>query len=291
MTSKSKALARISVFTLISFSLTFIPDIICIKVWGYEKWLSSPFGVIVTLTMVSPMIANILTRIITKEGFDDLSLSFSLTDGKKYYAYAYFIPIIFGVIISLIVNITHGSFTFEALRESSFYEVFTIFMSVCITPLFYYSFCCFGEEFGWRGYLNQRLEALTGTAGAVIIGGIIWGLWHGVLVFNGYNFGSEHPLLGIALMCVSCISLNAVMMYLTKKAHSVFPAVILHTVLDMGVISFTVQCMAGGLSGDIEKKITPLQSGILMLVIPEAVVGTVFFILLMRSKRKEPQKA
>ena len=53
MTSKSKTLTRISVFTLISFSLTFIPDIICIKIWGYEKWLSSPFGIIVTLTMFS----------------------------------------------------------------------------------------------------------------------------------------------------------------------------------------------------------------------------------------------
>lgn len=287
MTSKSKALARICIFTLISFSLTFIPDIICIKVWGYEKWLSSPFGIIVTLTMFSPMIANILTRIITKEGFDDLGLSFSLSGEKKYYAIAYFIPIIFGVIISLIVNITHGSFAFEVLRESSFYEVFTSFMSVCVTPLFYYSFCCFGEELGWRGYLNQRLEALTGTAGAVIIGGIIWGLWHGVLVFYGYNFGSEHPLLGIALMCVSCISLNAVMMYMTQKTHSVFPAVILHTVLDMGVIAFTVQCMAGRLPGDIEKRITPLQSGILMLVIPEIIVGSVFFVMLMHDKGKE----
>ena len=290
MTSKSKALTRICIFTLISFSLTFIPDIICIKVWGYEKWLSSPFGVIVTLTMFSPMCANILTRLITKEGFDDLKVGFNFPGNKRFYALAYLLPFAFGLIAALIINVTHGDFTFEMLRESSPYELFTAFMSVCVTPLFYYSFCCFGEEFGWRGYLNVKLKALTGKAGAVIIGGIIWGLWHSVLVFNGYNFGSEHPFLGVMLMCVSCIFINAVMMYLTERTGTVLPAVVLHTALDMGIMAFVITLTASGITEQTGKKMTELQSGILQLIIPEVIFGTVFLVLLLRKKDTAVQK-
>ena len=287
MTSKKQILIRIGVFMLIAFGLTFGADIICIAVWGYEGWLESPFGLIVTLTMFAPMLANILTRIITKEGFYDLKLGFNFKGNVRYYAAAYFLPVLFGIIIAVIVNASHGNWRFENLSKLSFTEVFTSFISICVTPIFYYSFCCFGEEFGWRGYLNQKLESLTGTAGAVIIGGIIWGLWHGILVAHGYNFGSDHPVLGVMLMCVSCILLNAVMMWLTKKTNSVFPAVILHTVLDMLTMNFVSGLMISGISEETIRKVTPLQSGILTMIIPIALIGALCFIRLVRFDKKK----
>ena len=287
MTSKKQTLIRLGIFLLIAFGLTFGADFICIAVWGYEGWLSSPFGMIVTLTMFSPMLANILTRIITKEGFCDLKLGFNFSGNMRYYATAYLLPVLFGVIAAVIVNTLHGNWRFEALSRLTFTEGFTAFMEMCVTPIFYYSFCCFGEEFGWRGYLNQKLEGLTGTAGAVIIGGIIWGLWHGVLVAYGYNFGSDHPVIGVALMCVSCVLLNAVMMWLTKRTDSVFPAVLLHTSLDMWTMSFIMELMISGVSEEAIKKTTPLQSGILTMIIPMAFIGAMCFILLLRNKRDD----
>ena len=45
-----------------------------------------------------------------------------------------------------------------------------------MAPLFAWN--TFGEEFGWRAYMNQKMEPLLGTTGTVIVGGIIWGVWH-----------------------------------------------------------------------------------------------------------------
>ena len=45
----------------------------------------------------------------------------------------------------------------------------------------------FGEEVGWRGWLLTSLRPL-GTWPALIIVGVIWGLWHAPLILLGYNF-------------------------------------------------------------------------------------------------------
>ena len=50
--------ALATVFMLIAFGLTFGADIICIAVWGYEGWLESPFGLIVTLTMFAKYVVQ-----------------------------------------------------------------------------------------------------------------------------------------------------------------------------------------------------------------------------------------
>ena len=52
--------------------------------------------------------------------------------------------------------------------------------SVLITPLL------FGEEFGWRGYLQKRLFAGRPLPAAVATG-LIWGVWHYPLVLAGYQ--------------------------------------------------------------------------------------------------------
>lgn len=290
MTAKKQTLIRLGIYLLIAFSLTWIPDLICLKIFGYEKWLNSPYGVILTMTMFSPMLGNFLTRLITKEGMEDHKLHLNLKGNLRYYFFGMLLTVMIGVIVSAICNFTHGNWKFEAAADISSVEIFTTFMGMCIAPIFYSCSACFGEEFGWRGYLNPKLEQLTGTAGAVIIGGIIWGLWHAELIMHGYNFGSEHPLLGVALMCVSCIFVNAILMWLTKKTDSVYPAVITHAALDMPIATFIMQLMISGISPETESRITTLQSGIIYMVIPEVIIGTVCLVQLLRDKNKTAEK-
>lgn len=291
MTNKKTELLRLGLFLLITFSLTWIPYFICLNQWGYEKWLNCSFAVIITITMLAPALGNILTRLITKEGLWSDKLCFNFKGNLKYYATALLLPILFGVIAVMIVNFTYGNWSFERLTGHTPFEVITNLMTSFTAPVLYYSFPCFGEEYGWRGYMNDKLKSLTGTVGAVIIGGIIWGLWHAPLVAKGFNFGKVNPFLSISLMCVSCIMVNAICMYLTEKTVSIYPAVLLHTMLDLSPNNDLQKFFAGSLSKDIENKITDFQIALVLMVIIPALFGSVYFILLMRNRKNVEMQA
>lgn len=84
----------------------------------------------------------------------------------------------------------------------------------------------FGEEYGWRNYLVKALEGVGFWKKAVFIG-FVWGIWHMPLILQGHNY-PQHPVLGVALMCVFCILMGIIELYLVLKSGSVFPAAIFH---------------------------------------------------------------
>lgn len=88
------------------------------------------------------------------------------------------------------------------------------------------AFLAFGEEFGWRGFLMERLRNYSESARALIIGSI-WGFWHFPLILKGYNF-PENPELGVLMMMVSCISLSLISNLLKEKTKTAFAPAIFH---------------------------------------------------------------
>lgn len=52
---------------------------------------------------------------------------------------------------------------------------------------------CFGEEWGWRGYLLPHLMEKRSITFSVVVGGIIWGLWHAPITALGHNYGLDYP--------------------------------------------------------------------------------------------------
>lgn len=88
-----------------------------------------------------------------------------------------------------------------------------------------------GEEIGWRGLLYPALRKRFSPATTCLIGGVIWGLWHVPVTMRGHNYGLDYagwPYLGIAAMCVFCISLGTLLFWLTEKSGSIWPAAIAH---------------------------------------------------------------
>ena len=243
MTSKLVTLKRLGLFLLIPFGVDWAVFFFCLHRWGFEGWTTGPYGVLVTMGMFAPMLGNILARAATGEDFKDALLEFRPRGNLRWYVAAVLIPMLIGVIISVMVNAFHGDWRFQGLAGTSFIRVLMTFMESFAMPLLYAGLCCFGEEFGWRGYLDRKLEDLTGLTGAVLIGGTIWGLWHAPLVAKGYNFGPGHPVLGVVLMCVSCIFMNAILMWLTESSGSIYPTVIAHGVLDLSIYAFVMDLM------------------------------------------------
>jgi len=95
----------------------------------------------------------------------------------------------------------------------------------------------FGEEWGWRGYLQGELIKMGKVKGVMLLG-IIWGLWHAPIIFMGHNYPG-YPVLGVFLMTAYTICLGFALSYAVLKSGSVILAAFLHA-LNNQVQSFLV---------------------------------------------------
>jgi membrane protease YdiL (CAAX protease family) len=95
----------------------------------------------------------------------------------------------------------------------------------------------FGEEYGWRGYLQGELIKLGRIRGVLLVG-LIWGLWHAPVILMGHNYPGQ-PVLGVVLMTLYTIALAFLFGFAVLKSGSVWLAAFLHG-LNNQVISFLV---------------------------------------------------
>jgi membrane protease YdiL (CAAX protease family) len=86
----------------------------------------------------------------------------------------------------------------------------------------------FGEEYGWRGYLQSELFKLGRVRGVLLLG-VIWGAYHWPAILMGWNYPG-YPLLGLVLMVLWCTASGVVLSYAVLKSGSVLLAAFLHAV-------------------------------------------------------------
>lgn len=94
---------------------------------------------------------------------------------------------------------------------------------------------CFGEEWGWRGYLLPKMLKQLSVVPTLLICGVIWGLWHAPLTILGHNYGVGYPgfpFTGILMMCVFCVVIGIIFSYVTIKTQSCIPAVMGHGLIN-----------------------------------------------------------
>lgn len=214
--------------------------------------------------MFAPAIAAALTRLITKEGFKDAWIkprAFKKT--WRYYVLAWFGPLVlvlagaalyflinpadFDPSMSYVIQTTHEqaeamgvelAIDDETIRLSQYASLATLVIAPAINAV-----TCFGEEWGWRGYLLPHLLERFSIIPTLLISGIIWGLWHAPITLIGHNYGlgyAGYPFTGIAAMCLFCIVVGVFMSYVTLRTGSCLPAVFAHGMVNgsaaMGLI-------------------------------------------------------
>lgn len=102
---------------------------------------------------------------------------------------------------------------------------------------------CFGEEWGWRGWLLPRLLPY-GRLRAIGVSGVIWGLWHAPLTLLGYNY-TELGAWAVLLFVPFCVLFGAVLSWTRLVTGSVWPAVVGHGALN-GSASLVIVLGAAG---------------------------------------------
>lgn len=91
---------------------------------------------------------------------------------------------------------------------------------------------CLGEELAWRGWLLPKLTERFGQLRAVLLTGLIWGLWHAPVVAMGYNYGEGHPLANVAAMVLFCLVLGVIQGFLFWRTDSIWGPVLFHAAVN-----------------------------------------------------------
>ena len=131
----------------------------------------------------------------------------------------------------------------------------------------------FGEEAGWRGWLQNALEPL-GRLSQVLLIGVIWGLWHAPLIAAGYNFSDQIPgAVAVLLFTAFCIAFGAVLSWLSLRSKSVLPAAIGHAFFN-ALAGFPAMLVA---TGDTWDRVLAAPMGVPGIAI-FAVVAVVLFV-------------
>ena len=237
---------RLLVYLMLAFGLTWIIFFIYIlsgNVWAADGEITG-MDQFVSLGMLCPALAMLLTRYVTREGFavtgkDSMLLGISFKDKKwVYFVIAMLLPWFYvelGNALTLLISPNAFDPHNPELLGLTDDELAIVFIQplAAIVSGVTVSFAAFGEEAGWRGYMMPKMIKLWGVGKAVVIGGIIWGMWHWPLTYIGHNFGMEYfgyPFTGFAAMCVLCIFMGIILTYVTYKSGSIWPAAILHAI-------------------------------------------------------------
>ena len=287
MKNKAENAKRLGIFLLFAFGLSWIPWIIMNKVWGYQEWFGTAhYQFFSALSLYGPALASILTRLVTKEGFADMKLHLRLNGHIREYLTAWLLPVIAALIAGLLGTCLFGDWNGSGLLAEQGFTGLTL-VSLLIQSLFtapLMAFVTFGEEFGWRGYMNDRMKPLFGRTGTVILGGMIWGIWHAPLTVEGHNFGLDYagfPYTGFLMMMLFCTTVGTLLMWLTEKTGSVYPAAICHAMINFGCQYFR-DLFVYGVSPDAE---IPAVKTFFAAELPLLIVSAAFLIpLLMRRK-------
>ncbi len=241
---------RLITFLVMTFVLTWIYCLIFV----YPNANAVSVEEITTLqlltaaTMFIPAICVVITRLISKEGFQNSMIKPNFKGNIKTYLLAYFGPSILTLIGTIVyflifpnqfdINCGYLLQTYEAMGVDMGMTAMPanlLMLSQGITAILFGPIInfvtCFGEEWAWRGYMVPKMAEEMKTVPMLLLSGVIWGLWHAPLTIMGHNYGVAYPgypFTGILAMCFFCTVLGVFMSYLTLKTQSCIPAVLAH---------------------------------------------------------------
>lgn len=85
----------------------------------------------------------------------------------------------------------------------------------------------FGEEYGWRYYLQPLLQRKFGLRKGVLLLGAVWGLWHLPLDFFFYVTPDKGIIMTLSQL-ITCVTLGIFFGYAYMKTENIWVPVIMH---------------------------------------------------------------
>jgi membrane protease YdiL (CAAX protease family) len=269
---------RIFVFVAIAYGISIALAVVVYLNGGLGLSGDNPFVVapqavvLLQVLMFAPLVANIATRLITREGWSNTLLRPNLRWGWRFYLAAWFLPVLATIVGGAIYYLLFPSrfdLSMTWAREMGLIAIgkdldpgtfFIVQVAIALALAATIGLLLsFGEEFGWRAYLLPKLMPLGGRK-AVLLVGVIHGVWHWPFIFMGYEYGFGYwgaPVVGPLLFVVFVVYLSAFLAWVTLHTSSVWPAALGHAAINASVI-----LMVYFVRGDLDRLIGPLPVGI-----------------------------
>lgn len=256
LSEKKLSPKRIIIYLAVTFLITYGIEILLIMPMVRSTDINKAYlaQILIAGVMFIPAFGVLITRLLTGEKFTrgNLMLSPNLRGNLKYYGLAWFgivLLTLFGTVLYFLIfpnqfdadmgyvrvlfesQGTGMEITDEQIRMTMIVQ---ILMGIFLSP-FLNIFNCFGEEWGWRGYLLPKMLKHFKVVPTLLITGVIWGLWHAPLTVMGHNYGlgyRGYPVTGILAMCAFCIVTGIILSYVTIKTNSCISAIMGHGVLN-----------------------------------------------------------
>ncbi|OGO37265.1 MAG: hypothetical protein A2W35_00275 [Chloroflexi bacterium RBG_16_57_11] len=233
----------IAVFLIIAFSLAWVLFVIPLAFRSVEP-LTRQYITLVcwSAAMWAPGLAAILTnRMVDREPTSKLHLN-RLGD-RWTYLLAWLVPpllVIAAGLLTALLGVGQPDLEFKAIRGAmaqtsgaalppGLIVGIQILFSITLAPLFNTLFAL-GEELGWRGYLLPKLFPL-GQGRAILLSGVIWGVWHWPAILQGHNYPNQ-PILGMFLMIGFCVLFGAILSWLYLRTGSPWAPALGHASLN-----------------------------------------------------------
>ena len=300
---------RIAVYLVFSFGIAWVVGLVIYLTGGLRNSPRVVPGTPITLAVVllatgymwAPALAHILTRAVTREGWGDTFLAPRLRRSWPYWVAAWVGP---GLLILLGAAFFYALFPryFDPslsavraiLRQAEgitgrpfpmspwVFVIIQTAQAIVIAPVINGLFT-FGEEFGWRAYLQPKLMPLGGRR-AFLLMGVIWGIWHWPVIAMGHNYGLDYagaPWLGMLAMVWFTFVVGTFLGWAALRSGSVWPAVIGH-----GAINGIAQIGMLFVKGRPSPLLGPMPVGFVASV-PWVLVA--LLILLSRNAPKRPE--
>ena len=202
---------------------------------------------VLLLVMWVPAVVTIIIKRFSKEGFKDVGFRIG---NLKYYLFAFLLILLMiplEVFLSLVsgvaqyndkfVTISQGTvqlgadwkfallFGFKNLSLPFF--ILNNLASMLVASIIGIIFA-FGEELGWRGFLQNKLFARMRMTPGVIILGLIWGFWHLPANLMGLQPTANPQLNALVLFPLFTICFSAILAWFYIKSRSIFLVSFLH---------------------------------------------------------------
>lgn len=278
------------IFLGLSFGLSWV---FALPLWLGDGLASPLFLVVALAVMFTPAIAALVVVFFVERHPDGQSRRRALGLGSvrpvgrfvRYLGLALVIPPAL-IIVALLVGAAFGVYPADFINFSGFHEtvdaqlealgqeplpvpivllVAVQFVNVLIGSIVNV-IPALGEELGWRGWLLPKLLPL-GVVPAIVISGVIWGLWHAPLVLLGYNYGTAPGWAALSAMVGMTIVIGAVFSWLRIRSESVWPAALAHGAFNAAAGFSLVFIMAGEIFNPLEATILGWTGWLVPLVL------------------------
>ncbi len=143
---------------------------------------------------------------------------------RKIFQYSFYFIVIKNLIILLVKGLVLDfDYLLITVLDIKFWlgEMLLIVYSISSIIIF------FGEEYGWRFFLQPKLQHKFGRKKGVFALGIIWGVWHIPLLLFYYSTLGNF-LYSTIFQVLSCVFLSIIFAYFYEKSGSIWCVAVLH---------------------------------------------------------------